>query len=40
MIEMADDEAAVAKIDELMQQGDRIAATGNADEVAPVLRKL
>lgn len=40
MIEMADDEAPVAKIEELMQQGDRIAAAGDADEVSLLLRKL
>ena len=40
MIEMADDEAPVARIDELMQQGDRITATGNADEVRAAGRKF
>jgi hypothetical protein len=40
MIEMADDETPVARIDELMQQGDRITAAGNADEVRAARRKL
>ena len=31
---MADDQVAVTKIDKLMQQSDRIAAAGDADEVA------
>src|SRR5664279_2870878 len=40
MIKMADDEAPVARIGELMEQGDRITATGNADEVRAAGRKL
>ena len=40
MIEMANNEPPVTKIDELMQQSDRIAAAGDADEVRSVLRKL
>ena len=36
MIEMADDEPPIAEIDKLMQQGDGIAAAGNADEIAAV----
>jgi hypothetical protein len=40
MIEMANDEAPVARIDELMQQCDRITAAGNADEVRAARRKV
>ena len=40
MIEMADNEASVAKIDELMQKGDRIAAARDTDEVPLLLREL
>lgn len=40
MIEMANNEPPVTKIDEFMQQRDRIAAARNADEVLLVLRKL
>ena len=40
MIEMANNETPITKIDELMQQSDRIAATRDADEMGCVLRKL
>ena len=40
MIEMANNESPVTKIDELTQQRNRIAPAGDADEVRVVLRKL
>ena len=40
MIEMANNEPPVTKIDELMQQCDRIATARDADEIPSVLRKL
>ena len=40
MIEMANNEPLVTKTDEVMQQRDRIAAAGDADEVALPRRKL
>jgi hypothetical protein len=39
MIEMADKESTVAKLGELMQERDRVAPAGNANEVRLVLWK-
>jgi hypothetical protein len=40
MIQVADGQVLVTKIDKLVEQGDGIAATGDADEVAFVRRKV
>ena len=40
MVEMANEEPPVAKIDELIQQRDRIAAARDADKVPSIRRKL
>lgn len=40
MIQVADDQALVTKIDKLVEQGDGIATTGDTDEVAFVRRKV
>ena len=40
MIEMANDQVLVTKIDKLMEETDRITAAGNTDEIAMRLWKL
>ena len=40
MIEMADDEAPIIQLNQLMQERDRIAPTRDADEVPLLRRKL
>ena len=40
MIEMANDEAAIIELRELMQQRDRIAPAGDADEIALIDGKI
>ena len=40
MIEMADDQIFIAKIDKRMKQRDGIATSGDADEVATRWRKV